>query len=193
MIDYILNQDTQLFIYLNHLGSAQFDGLWLFITNKLSSIPLYLILLYLTYKNFGFKNTVIIVLSVVLLILLSDQTSNFFKFHFKRLRPCHNQLIIDKIRVVKEGCGGLYSFFSGHAINAMAIAIFFGLLLKPIYKYLLFVLLIWAVTIAYSRIYVGVHYPLDVLTGMLFGLIYGSIFYTITVKLILKNKINVYK
>jgi len=177
MLETLLNKDIELLIYLNNLGTVQWDGFWLFVTNKFSAIPLYLLLLYLGFKQYGIKKILIAVLFIALLITFADQTSNFFKYGFKRLRPCHNENISNLIRIVGNRCGGLYSFFSGHAINSMAIAVFFGLLLKNKYNYLFPLLILWALLVAYSRIYVGVHFPLDVFTGMLFGLLYGIIFY----------------
>lgn len=179
MIDSLINGDIELLIYLNNLGSQQWDGIWLFISNKYSAIPLYLVLLYFTYKQFGLKKTFFAVLFVLLLIALSDQTSNLFKYGFKRLRPCHNENISHLIRLVGGRCGGLYGYFSAHAANSMAIAVFFGLLLKNKLKYLFPILILWAFVVSYSRIYLGVHYPLDVFTGILFGLIYAALFYAI--------------
>lgn len=189
MLDFLIHKDIELFIYLNNLGSAQWDGFWLFVTNKFSSIPLYAILLYFTYKQFGLKRTLVILLFGIMLIVVSDQTSNLFKYSFKRLRPCHNNDISSMIRIVKEGCGGLYGYFSGHAINSMGIAMFFGLLLKNSYKYLFSILIFWALVIAYSRIYVGVHYPLDVITGIIFGVLYGTLFNKLLTYILAKIKI----
>ncbi len=177
MLDSIISKDIELLIYLNNLGTLQWDGFWLFITNKFYAIPLYLFLLVFTYKYFGLKKTIVVVLFIVLLITLSDQTSNLFKYGFKRLRPCHNENISHLIRLLKSSCGGMYAFFSAHAANSMAIAVFFGLLLKAKLKYVLPTLVLWAVLVAYSRIYIGVHFPLDVITGMFFGVLYGTIFY----------------
>lgn len=189
MLDFLIHKDIELFIYLNNLGSAQWDGFWLFVTNKFSSIPLYAILLYFTYKQFGLKRTLVILLFGIMLIVVSDQTSNLFKYSFKRLRPCHNNDISSMIRIVKDGCGGLYGYFSGHAINSMGIAMFFGLLLKNSYKYLFSILIFWALVIAYSRIYVGVHYPLDVITGVIFGVLYGTLFNKLLTYILAKIKI----
>lgn len=186
MIDSLIEKDIELLIYLNNLGSVQWDSLWLFITNKFTAIPLYFLLLYITYKQYGLKKTVLAILFVIVLIFISDQTSNLFKYSFKRLRPCHNDAISPLIRLVKERCGGLYAFFSAHAANSMAIAIFFGFLLKNKFKYLLYLLLFWALIVAYSRIYIGVHFPLDVITGLFFGLFYGIIFYYVF-KLVIKK------
>ena len=173
MLDTIIGKDIELLIYLNNLGSVQWDSFWLLITNKFSAIPLYFLLLYYTYKHYGLKSTLAAILFVVLLITLSDQTSNLFKYGFKRLRPCHDENISHLIRLVKSSCGGLYAFFSAHAANAMAIAVFFGLMLKNKIRYLPSVLIFWALLVAYSRVYIGVHFPLDVITGMFFGTVYA--------------------
>lgn len=177
MIDQLIDKDIALLIYLNNLGTAHWDGFWLFMSDKFSAIPLYLLLLYFTYKQFGLKKTIVAVLFVLLLIIASDQTSNLFKYGFRRLRPCHNENISGLIRLVGNRCGGLYGYFSAHAANTVAIAVFFGLLLKSKQNYLFSILVIWAILVSYSRIYMGVHFPLDVVTGLLFGLIYGSLFY----------------
>ncbi len=173
MLDSLLHKDVELLIFLNNLGTVKWDGFWLIITNKFSAIPLYVVLLYFTFKQYGLKKTFFVVLFVILLITISDQTSNLFKFGFKRLRPCHDPSVLNLIRLVKEQCGGLYSYFSAHASNAMAIAIFFSLLLKNNYKFLTPFLLLWALLVAYSRVYIGVHFPLDVLTGMSVGILYA--------------------
>ena len=177
MLDSLISKDIELLIYLNNLGTLQWDGFWLFITNKFSAIPLYLLLLFFTYKQYGLKKTLGAILFVVLLIAISDQTSNLFKYGFKRLRPCHDENISHLIRLVKEGCGGLYAYFSAHAANAMAIAVFFGLLLKIKQPILFPILILWAFFVGYSRVYIGVHFPLDVLTGIFFGALYGTISY----------------
>lgn len=177
MIDSLINKDIELLIYLNNLGSQQWDGVWLFISNKYSAIPFYLLLLYFTYRQFGIKKTFVAVLFVLLLIALSDQTSNLFKYGIKRLRPCHDENISGLIRLAGNRCGGLYGYFSAHAANSMAIAVFFGLLLRKKTHFIFPILILWAILVSYSRIYLGVHFPLDVVTGMLIGLIYASLIY----------------
>ena len=189
MFDSLISKDIELLIYLNNLGTVQWDSFWLFITNKFSAIPLYFLLLFLTYKQYGFKKTIAVILFVILLISISDQTSNLFKYGFKRVRPCHDENISHLIRLVKERCGGLYAFFSAHAANSMAIAVFFGLLLKPRLKYLFPILIFWALMVAYSRVYIGVHFPLDVITGVFIGTLYATICYKL-LQLFLKKFIN---
>ena len=98
---------------------------------------------------------------------------------------------MNKMRIVREGCGGPYGFFSGHASNAMAVAIFVGLMLKDKFKYAIYLLVIWAMVMGYSRIYVGVHYPLDVFCGLIFGSFSGFLFYKLNMYVI-KRKINAF-
>lgn len=177
MIDSLIEKDIELLLYLNNLGTTQWDSLWLIITNKFSAIPLYLLLLYITFKQIGIKKTIVLVLFIAVLILVSDQTSNLFKNGFKRLRPCHDESISSLIRLVGNRCGGLYSYFSAHAANSMAIAVFFSLTLKFKYKISVILLITWALLVAYSRVYIGVHFPLDVLTGIFIGTVYAVICY----------------
>ncbi|PCI35594.1 MAG: phosphatase PAP2 family protein [Flavobacteriaceae bacterium] len=177
MLESLLENDIALFLYLNNLGSVQWDGFWLFMTNKFSAIPLYLALIFMSYKKLGTKKTILAVIFILLLIAVSDQTSQLFKYGLKRLRPCHDGELMDLVRLVKSKCGGKYSFFSAHAANSAAIAVYFGLLLRPYYKYLFSAVLVWATVVAYSRIYIGVHFPADVLFGFFVGSTYGIVFY----------------
>lgn len=177
MIDQILQLDTDVFIFLNSLGTKAWDPFWLAYTSKFNWIPLYALLLYLISRQMRLKAVFITLIVVALMILVTDQVTNLFKNGLHRLRPCHLAELVDSMRLVKSGCGGQYGFFSGHASNTMAAAIFMGLTLKKQFKYLIYVLIFWAFLMSYSRIYIGVHYPLDVLLGMLFGLIMGILFY----------------
>ncbi len=178
MIEELLKYDQELFLFLNNLGTESWDGLWLFITNKFSSIPLYLVLLYLIYKNFGLKSTVLLLLCVAFMITATDQLSYFFKHYVQRPRPCREEALQELMRFVGDRCGR-FTFFSGHAVNSMAPAVFIGLVLKNRYYYLPFLLLFWAFLVGYSRIYLGVHYPLDVFTGMVVGALFGWGFYVL--------------
>jgi undecaprenyl-diphosphatase len=185
MIEEILKYDTDLFLFLNNLGSEPWDNLWRVITHKLTFVPLYVVLLFLVYKNYGLKGMLIIIVCAVLMIIAADQLANLFKHGIQRPRPCREEDLQKFMRFIVDHCGR-YGYFSGHAINSMATAVFIGLLLKNKYYYLPFLLLFWSVLVSYSRIYVGVHYPLDVLTGMFFGSIIGWIFYRL--QLILQRR-----
>lgn len=179
MIDQILQYDTELFMYLNSLGNTTWDPFWLAYTSKFNWIPFYALLLYLIFKQIGTKPMLITIVVVALMIVATDQITNLFKHGLHRLRPCHLAELIEKMRLVRSGCGGQYGFFSGHASNTMAAAIFIGLMLKKKFKLLQYILIIWAFLMAYSRVYIGVHYPLDIVMGMSFGVLMGYIFYRI--------------
>ncbi len=185
MIEQLLEYDTELFLFLNNLGSPTWDNLWLIITHKLTFIPLYAILLFLLYRKYGLKSLFIFIAIVALLITFTDQITNVFKRGFARPRPCGEDALIGQMRMVAAYCGK-YGFFSGHSSNSMAAAVFAGLMLKPYYKNLIFVLLFWSAIVAYSRIYVGVHYPLDIVCGLTFGALSGFLFYKLSKYLIKK-------
>lgn len=176
MIEELLKYDRELFLLLNGLGNETWDGLWLLITNKWSSLPLYAILLYLVHKQFGNRATLIIIIAAVLMITATDQLANLFKYGIQRPRPCKLESLQSEIRFIAAHCGR-YGYFSAHSASSMAAAVYISLLLKSKYRLLPFMLLFWAVFIGYSRIYVGVHYPLDVVSGMFFGALLGGLFY----------------
>lgn len=176
MLEELVHLDKELFLYLNNLGSESWDSFWLFVTNKISSIPLYLILLYLSYRQLGIKKTLLLLITTALLITCTDQLANFFKNGVQRLRPCYDPEVSELMRLVKSYCGGRFGYFSAHAANSFAVAFFFTYLLGSKFRYIGIFLIAWAVFIAYSRIYIGVHFPLDVLTGVVIGLILSWLF-----------------
>lgn len=177
MLDKLLEYDTQLFVFLNGLGTESWDGFWLLVTNKLTFIPMYAVLLFMVYKKYGWQKLLVLTLVIAAMIAFTDQMTNVVKRSVLRFRPCACEEIMESIRYIAERCSANRSFFSGHASNSMAAAVFGGLILRPYYKNLIFILLFWAATVAYSRIYVGVHFPIDVITGMSFGALSGYGFY----------------
>ena len=102
MLEQLVELDKELFLYLNGLGTTTWDGFWMFMTRTRNSAPLYLFLLYLVYRNFGPKRTLVVLVAVALLITCTDQLSNFFKYGIGRLRPCHDAEISELMRLVKE-------------------------------------------------------------------------------------------
>ena len=176
MLEKLLSFDTQLFIYLNGLGSETFDPFWLLITKQINWLPFFLLLAYLIIKKLGAKQTLIVLLFIAVLLTITDQTTNLFKNGFQRLRPCNDPSLNTFIRVVKKSYS--FSFFSGHAANTMSVATFLYFIFKNKIKYF-GVIFIWPLIFAYSRIYLGLHYPIDILTGYFFGFIFGFMMFSI--------------
>ena len=183
MIEKILDLDSYLFLYLNNLGSQYYDNFWIFLSRTEANVMFYLVVLIAyIYSINNKKRTKILfhlIIAIAILITISDQTSNLFKDSFQRLRPCYNELISDSLRLVKDSCGGRYGFFSAHASNSFSLAIFFGLLLRSSNRLLILLFAIYAFLISYSRIYLGVHYPIDILVGTIFGTINSIVLYKI--------------
>ncbi|MCM5662919.1 phosphatase PAP2 family protein [Galbibacter mesophilus] len=187
----LIELDKELFLYLNGLGSEPWDAFWMFMTDKWSSIPLYVFLLILCLRTLKWKNTLVLLVCVAAMIGATDQLANAFKYGFERLRPCHDETIIPFMRLVKSYCGGKFGYFSAHASNSLAVVTFFSILLYKNFKWLPFLLVVWGLSVAYSRIYIGVHFPLDIITGICIGMLLGWLFsklYLLAVNYLFKEK-----
>lgn len=161
----ILEWDKDLFLYLNGFNSDFWDTIMMLITRKETWIPLYLTLLYFIVKKYRFK-AVLIIVALALVVAGADQLAGLLKVSFQRLRPVHDPAIEHLVHNVLHK-GGLYGFVSAHAANSVAILVFTSLLFKR--RSYFYMMLIWTVIFCYTRIYSGVHYPLDLLGGALAG------------------------
>ncbi|AKQ45507.1 PA-phosphatase [Rufibacter radiotolerans] len=161
--------DQALFLEFHSYRSSFWDVVMVTISNKFVWLPFYVVLIVLLvyfYKRRGW----LMVLCLGAAVGLADYiSSGILKPYFARLRPCHDQLLNGVVDAI-DGCGGRFGFVSSHAANAFAVAIFVYMLLPHRQWHLKGVLLVWAVAISYSRVYLGVHYPGDVLAGALLGI-----------------------
>lgn len=164
----LIELDQQFFLWLNSHHASWLDTAMLWITGREMWIPFYVALVgWLIYKQQ--KDALWTVIAIIVAVALADQvTSGLMKPFFERLRPCHEPSVASLAHLV-GGCGGKFGFASSHAANTFALATFLGLMHpgKPVF---IAVLYLWAALVSYSRIYVGVHYPGDILAGALIGI-----------------------
>ena len=175
-IQQLIGFDQELLLNLNGSDSLFWDGFMWLSTNMVTWIPLAVVLLYVIFKNNKIKEALVIIALLGLVIALADQiSSGICKPFFARFRPTQDPELMYQIDIVNGYKGGRYGFFSSHASNTFAAATFFSLLFHK--KSFTIILYIWAALCTYSRLYLGVHYPSDVIVGMGFGVLCGIVFY----------------
>ncbi len=170
----LLNWDRHVFVKINHDWTNSFlDGLLPWLRNPPVWAPLYLFLLVFAIVNFGKNRWWWILLFAVTPALTDLCGTYFFKHVFQRLRPCHDETLAGHIRLLLGDCSGGYSFVSNHAANHFGMACFFYITTRRVMPRWAWLGLPWAALVAYSQVYVGIHYPLDVLAGALLGTVLG--------------------
>lgn len=174
MIENIIQKDKELLIFLNNLGNENWDSIWLLITNQKNWAPLIIFILYLIIKSYGWKRGGFMIFSLIILIAFSDQFTNLIKNTVERLRPNNDPEIKHLLRTFINPQS--YSFMSGHATTSTFSTVFIILLLKDKYKYA-YLLLLFPAVFAYSRLYLGVHFPIDIFVGFVIGVTFGKLYY----------------
>jgi undecaprenyl-diphosphatase len=165
MLEWIKDIDSQVFLALNGAGSPFLDQPMIWLSDKYIWIVLYAFLIFHLVKREGWKFYIPII-GIIIVITICDQvTSGFMKPFFERPRPCHEPSLQGLVNIIK-GCGGAYGFASSHAANTFGLATFFHLIFKNKYTVML---LFWAALVSYSRVYLGVHYPGDIIVGGAIG------------------------
>ncbi|MCX7696794.1 MAG: phosphatase PAP2 family protein [Bacteroidales bacterium] len=185
MLQWLEYVDITLFLWINRYHTSWADVFFWYVSNKYVWIPFYMFFIWLIFKKYP-RHGWIILLGGIFLITVTDQASvHLFKNVFQRYRPCHNLNLKEHIHLVNNKCGGLYGFISSHAANSTAFATYVFLwLMRQIRrkKIFFFTLLLYVFLIGYSRIYLGQHYPFDVIGGMTVGAIVAIFFYYLTKK-----------
>jgi undecaprenyl-diphosphatase len=176
-MDQLISLDQEIFLLLNNLHISWLDPIVFWATKTITWIPLYAFLIYLFINQFKSK-AVLVLLFVGVSIFITDRTtSGFMKPYFERLRPSHEPALDGQVHLVNGDKGGLYGFASSHAANSFGIAMFVWLVLRNRFSKVAWIFA-WAFLFSYTRIYLGVHYPGDILVGTLIGVLAGIIAYS---------------
>ena len=173
MIARLIEIDKSIFLFLNSIGSEKWDPFWIFVSDRASMVVLFVPIILIYVVKLDKRKSWLTILMLLLCISLTDFIHlHLFKNLFMRLRPCWDPEISHFCRIV-VGKGGMYGFVSGHAANTASIVAFFFMNYqnKILKKHIFYLLITWVMIVSYSRIYLGKHYPLDVIFGMILGCI----------------------
>jgi len=176
MFENLIEKDQQLLIYLNNLGTDFLDPVFMYITHQINWWPFFLIIIFLLLKKISLKQFGLLVLILTVFFVFTDQMTNLVKYSVDRLRPVNDPLIEPYLRVLRKANSP--SFFSGHASNSSGSILIIFLIMKRYYKYA-WLIFFFPLIFAYTRIYLALHYPLDILCGYIFGIASGFLFYFI--------------
>ncbi len=175
MIDQLVSLDQEAFLAINQgLSNVFFDWLMPILRNPYTWAPLYLFIIVFCVKNYQ-KKGILIVLFILITFGIADAlSSSVIKKSIKRIRPCNDIEFKEEV-AVRVRCGSGYSFTSSHATNHFAISTVLILIFYRRWRHILWIALLWATIVSFAQVYVGVHYPLDIIGGALLGAAIGCL------------------
>lgn len=171
----ILKLDQQALLALNGQWSPFWDWFFYIVTAPYTWLPMWGLVIYFAVKRWGWKQTLFIILYVAIAIGIADQLSNFFKYYTPKFRPTHTPAIEHLVHTVNNYRGGFYGTVSGHASTSFAIATLLSAIFQR--RWFTWAIFFWAALVAYSRIYLGVHFPMDIIFGTTAGILIGRLAY----------------
>lgn len=184
LLNSLIEYDKQLLLYLHSKGSLTWDTFWIFITNPVHWVWLFFVIYFFGFRIFGFKKTSIVSVFIVISGISALVFVNWIKNLVQRLRPINDTSINKSLRVLIEQND--FSFVSGHSTVSFTITFLSFWILKKHYRHA-YILFLFPILFAYSRIYLAVHYPIDIIVGMVLGFLIALLFYKITYFFVLKD------
>lgn len=181
MLEFLNNIDTKLFLFLNGAHSGFWDAVMWQVSGRAQWIPLYVFILGLLIYRFRLKALWITIGTIVMIALIDQASVHLFKNVFERLRPCHEPGLEGLVYIVRDSCGGRYGFVSSHAANTFGLTVFTGRFIRN--RWYWAGMACWVLLVGYSRIYLGVHYPGDILGGMALGGLFAQGTYLIMISI----------
>lgn len=174
MLDQVLQWDREAFVYLNSLGIEQYDFFWSTVTKFPPWIPLFILFLSLFFIKFPKREALVAILTLLVMVFFVTTITDLTKHVIARIRPNNNEELNTLIRILRSPSG--FSFFSGHASSSFSITTFVVLFLRHDFKWV-YLFYIWPILFAMSRVYVGVHFPIDLIVGAMVGVLFAWMFY----------------
>ena len=176
-MDFLQSLDEKILLFINGMNNQYLDWLMFQISETWFWLPLYIVLIYLLYKQYGKKSLIVILFAIIVIAVCDQVASHLIKNLVQRLRPSHQPGLENLIHYVNGYHGGEYGFVSSHAANSFGLTAFLFFTFKDKQKWMSYFMIFVAGIISYSRIYLGVHYPSDVIVAVIIGIIIGLIVY----------------